>query len=122
MTKFMQVWQRRWSWAILSVLFGVGSVIAVVGLALFAQHVQRVEANSTIKVTSYLGVATAAFGALCWVIIVYNRAALSLQEVGGNLGINSWLFPSFTLLTQIGLMGVGVLLIEKGYPAWQGCQ
>lgn len=111
---------ERTGWVILNILFGAGSVMAVVGLALFAQHLQSIETNALIKVISYLGAAAAAFGALCWVIIVYNRAALSPQEVGSNLGINNWLFPSFTLLTQVALMIVGFVLIQNGYPAWQG--
>jgi hypothetical protein len=109
---------ERTGWVILNILFGTGSVIAAVGLALFAQHVQTLGGNTTIRVVSYLGAASVVLGALCWVIIVYNRAALPPQELGSNLSINNWIFPAYTLLTQIGLMVVGFVLIQSHYPAW----
>ena len=73
---------ERTGWVLLNILFGIGSVVAVVGLALFAQHVQSIGDNPTVRVVSYLSAATAALGALCWVIIVYNRATLPPQELG----------------------------------------
>jgi hypothetical protein len=111
---------ERTGWVFLNILFGVGSVVAVVGLALFAQHVQSLGDNPTVRVVSYLSAAIAALGALGWVIIVYNRAVLPPQELGGNLSINNWIFPAYTLLTQIALMIVGFVLIQTGYPAWLG--
>jgi hypothetical protein len=111
---------ERTGWVILNLLFGTGSVLAAVGLALFAQQVQPSGDNTTIRVVSYLAAASVALGALCWVVIVYNRAALPPQELPGNLSINNWIFPAYTLLTQIGLMGVGFVLIQSPYPGWLG--
>lgn len=68
---------ERSGWILLNILFGLGSIIAVIGLALFAQNVQSIENNITVRIVSYLGAAIATVGAICWVIIVYNRAVLS---------------------------------------------
>jgi hypothetical protein len=111
---------ERTGWIFLNILFGVGSIVTVVGLALFAQHVQSIGDNTTVKVVSYLGATVAALGALCWVIIVYNRAALPPQELGSTLSINNWIFPAYTLLTQIALIMVGFTLIQSSYPVWLG--
>lgn len=112
--------KERVGWVLLNILFGAGSVVAVVGLALFAQHVQGMGDNTTVRVAGYLSAAIAALGALCWVIIVYNRATLPPQELGSSLSINNWIFPAYTLLTQIALIVVGFVLIQSGYPTWLG--
>jgi hypothetical protein len=109
---------ERTGWVLLNILFGTGSVVAVVGLALFAQHVQSITDNTAVRVVSYLSLVTIALGALCWVIIVYNRATLPPQELGISLSINNWIFPAYTLLTQIALVGIGFVLIQSGYPGW----
>ncbi len=109
---------ERAGWIFLNILFGLGSIIAVIGLALFAQHVQSIENSITMRIVSYLGAAIAAVGAICWVIIVYNRAVLAPQEVAINLGVNNWTFPAYTLLTQLALMIVGFVLIQSNYPGW----
>lgn len=107
-------------WLLVNILFGAGSVIAIVGLGLFVRHVQGIGDNQSVKLVSYLSLAAAAFGALLWVIISYNRVALAPQELASNLGVNTWLFPAYTLFTQFALMIVGFLLIQSGYPRWQG--
>ena len=111
---------ERTGWIIVNILFGLGSVIVVIGLALFAQHIQTLDTSSIVKIGGYLGVATASLGVLFWVIIVYNRAALSPEQVASSLSINDWIFPAYTLLTQITLIIVGFVLMQSGYPAWMG--
>jgi hypothetical protein len=106
------------TWTLLNALFGTGSVIAVVGLMLFAQHVQTISDNALVRSAGFLGAVTAALGALCWVIIVYNRAVLPPQELASNLSINDWIFPAYTLLTQIALLIIGYTLVQSGYPTW----
>lgn len=109
---------ERTGWVILNILFGIGSILTFVGLAMFAQHVQSIGYNTLVKAVSYLGVATAALGALCWIIIVYNRAALPPQELNDTLSVNNWIFPAYTLLTQCSLVVIGFVLSQSGYPAW----
>src|SRR5215216_996013 len=56
---------ERTDWVLVNILFGTGSVVSVIGLALFAQHVQSLGNNPTVRVVSYLGVVIAALGAFC---------------------------------------------------------
>jgi hypothetical protein len=107
-------------WLVVNLLFGVGSILTVIAFALFAAHVQSMAVSSGVKLGAYFAAAAAGFGAVLWVIIVYNRAALPAQEVAANLGINSWMFPVYTLLTQLSLIVVGLVLLQSDFPAWQG--
>jgi hypothetical protein len=104
----------RMGWLFVNILFGVGSIVAVLGLSLFSLHVQSISG----RLISYLGAAAAAFGSLLWVIIVYNRAVLPAEALGSDLSVNSWMFPVYTVLMQIGLMIIGFVLIQSGYPGW----
>jgi FtsH-binding integral membrane protein len=110
----------RRGWLVSCVLFGAGSVVAVVGLALFALHVQAIRDNAIVKLLLWLATAGAAFGALQWVIIVYQRATLPLEKIFNNGNSNKWAFPAYTILTQIALIIVGFVLLQTGYPSWLG--
>lgn len=47
-----------------------------------------------------------------------SRIVPTPHEVAINLGVNNWIFPAYTLLTQLALMIVGFVLIQRNYPAW----
>src|SRR5262245_61155909 len=82
------------AWAISQILFGLGSVGVVVGLVLFTPQLR----NTSAARSTYLGLATIALGTLCWVVIVYERATLPIQEVFASPTFG-WLFIAYTLLT-----------------------
>lgn len=107
-------------WLLVNILFGAGSVVAVIGLGLLGLHIQGTANSSIVKLAAYAAPALAGLGGLFWVIIVYNRAVLPAPEIANNLGINAWMFPTYTLLTQVALMLVGWVLLQSGYPAWLG--
>ena len=107
-------------WLLVNILFGAGSVIAVIGLALFSLHVQGLASSPGVKLGGYVATAAAGIAALFWVIIVYNRVVLPPQAIANNLSINTWMFPAYTILTQLALIIVGFMLIQSGYPAWLG--
>jgi hypothetical protein len=107
-------------WLLSNFLFGAGSVISVIGLVLVGLHIQTIRNETSVTVAIYLAAALAGLAALFWVFIVYKRAVLPAQEVAGNLGINAWMFPLYTILTQIALIIVGWVLIQSGYPTWLG--
>ena len=109
----------RRGWLISCFLFGAGSLVTVVGFAIFA--VQIVSNSAIIKLALWLAIASAAFGALQWVIIVYKRATtLPLEKIFNDDSGNNWAFPVYTILTQIALIVVGFVLVQTGYPAWLG--
>jgi hypothetical protein len=107
-------------WAIVSVLFAAGSVVAAIGLAFFARHVAEIGLmrESTL---AWGAAVVASIGALCWVIVNYYRITHSPEQVflGGSLS-GDWLFPAYTILTQISLLVVGYVLVQAGYPGWLG--
>jgi hypothetical protein len=110
----------RTGWNISCVLFGAGSVIAVIGLGLFALHIQTVSDNNLLKLIDYLAAIVAGIGALMWVIIVYNRIILPAESFTGNPNIKDWMFPVYTIFTQLAMIAIGVVLLQTGYPAWLG--
>jgi hypothetical protein len=110
----------RGGWLIANVVFGVASIAAVAGLALFGIQAQSTGDLTQVRVGSVLGTAAAAIGTALWVIILYNRVVSPLQEMTSNLSTNPWIFPAYTLLMQIALVIVGVVLLRSNYPGWLG--
>jgi hypothetical protein len=110
----------RTGWIVSSVLFGAGSVVAVIGLFLFSRAVSG-SLSSSASLIAY-GAATAALiGALFWVTVVYFRIAHTPEQifVEGSLS-GQWMFPLYTALTQIALVAIGYVLLQAGYPGWLG--
>jgi hypothetical protein len=112
--------EDRTGWVVASVLFGAGSVVAVVGLFLFARAVSGSLASST-ALLAYGAAVIALIGALLWVAVVYLRITHTPEQVflEGSLS-GQWMFPLYTALTQVALITVGYVLLHAGYPAWLG--
>ena len=110
----------RTAWVITSLLFGAGSVVAVIGLFLFARTVSGSLASTT-TLLAYGAATIALIGALFWVAVVYLRIAHTPEQVflEGSLG-GQWMFPLYTALTQVALITVGYVLLQAGYPGWLG--
>jgi hypothetical protein len=107
-------------WTVAHLLMGAGSLIAAIGLLLFARQVQSITHKKYVRMASYLAGAMAIVGALVWVIISYNRIVLSPEELVHNLNITGWMFPIYSILTQIALVFIGFVLLQSGYPKWVG--
>ena len=110
----------RTGWNVSSTLFGAGSVVTVIGLLLFALHVQSASDNATLKLASILAVIAAAVGAALWVIVVYGRITMSAQEWVSGVNVNTWMFPTYMILTQLAWIVIGYTLAQTGYPGWLG--
>jgi hypothetical protein len=110
----------RTGWVMTSILFGAGSVVAAIGLFLFARTVSSTVESSTSALAH--GAAIIAFiGALFWVIVNVLRIAHTPEQVfleGSLLG--GWLFPLYTVMTQAALIAVGYVLLQTGFSAWLG--
>jgi hypothetical protein len=109
------------AWRISSLLFGAGSIVAVVGLFLFANLVSTNGARPLVEFVAYSASVAAAIGAAFWVIVVYYRVTDTPERIfqGGSVDGN-WLFPAYTVLTQLALLGIGYVLLQAGYPNWLG--
>lgn len=112
--------QDKTGWLIAHLLFSAGALLTVIGLGLFAVHVQTVSQDGLIRPVMILSAGVALLGVVLWLIVVYNRITLPAEEVFGNASINPWMFPAYTILTQIALMIFGFVLVQTGYPTWLG--
>ena len=104
-------------WAVAHLLMGAGSLIAAIGVVMFARQVKSLSNNRNVEIAGYLGAALAIVGALFWAIVGYNRVARAPQEVVANMDA-SWMGPAYFFLTEIALILVGFLLLQTGYPKW----
>jgi len=109
-------------WAVGNLLMGAGSLIAAIGVVLFARHVQSLSNNRNVRIAGYLGAAMAVVGALFWAFVIYNRVTKTPQEVVANmdgpLWMGVWMGVGYFLLTEIALIIIGFLLLQTGYPKW----
>ena len=105
---------NRTAWSASQVLFGLGASIAAIGLGFVAHHLRGAPG----AVWAYIGLAAVILGAVLWDGLVYLRAVDPEGFVEGRLV--GWLFPAYTLLTQVGLLAFGVSYLRAGYPAWLG--
>jgi hypothetical protein len=110
----------RTGWLVSCILFGAGSVVAVIGLALFAIYVQSVSENTIVKLIIFLATAGTAFGALQWLAIIFKRIRFPVETFATSTNANDWTFLIYTVLTQIALIVVGFVLLQTGFPAWSG--
>jgi len=101
-------------WAASQALFGLGALVAAVGMGMAAQHLRK----SSLAVLGYLGAAALLVGAVIWGALV-TRWALDPQTFltvePGNVQ-----FLAYSLITQAGLALFGVALLRSNLPSWPG--
>jgi hypothetical protein len=107
-------------WAVAHLLMGAGSLIAAIGVVVFARQVQRLSNNRNVRIAGYVVAAMAVVGALFWAIAIYNRVSKTPQEVIANMDAPLWTTAGYYLFTEIALILVGFLLLQTGYPKWLG--
>jgi hypothetical protein len=105
-------------WAVGNLLMGAGSLIAAIGVVLFARQVQSLSNNRNVRIAGYLGAAMAVVGALFWAIVLYNRVTTAPQEVVANMDDPRWMAVGYFLLTEVALTLIGFLLLQANYPKW----
>jgi hypothetical protein len=110
----------RTAWVISSVLFGAGSIVAVLGLFLFARAVSGSLSVPTTLI-AYGAAIISLVGAIFWVVVVYLRITHTPEQIflEGSLG-GQWMFPLYTILTQVALIAFGFVLLQTEYPVWLG--
>jgi hypothetical protein len=99
------------AWAISQILFALGSIVVAAGFAMLTLQLRGTRG----AFFAYLGAAAITLGTLCWVVIVYRRATLPLQEVFESPTFG-WLFVAYTLLTQAALIAYGFAFLQALYP------
>ena len=113
--------EDRGQWLFSSALFGAGGLIAAAGLLLFARHVQGLGLETFTGNLAVTAAIVAAIGAVFWTIVSYLRFTRTPEEIFIEGAISGgWLFPAYTVMTQLALIAIGYVLIQSGYPAWLG--
>lgn len=102
-------------WNISMVFFVLGSIITAVGLGLF---VFRSETSVRFLIPAYIGSAIILIGALLWSWHVIERI---ISPEGFARGTNTpFLFVLYSILTQFGLILLGIFLLYSNYSNWVG--
>ena len=101
-------------WYVSQVLFGAGAVTTALGIAIYAVSV-RLESFAPLVWTS---VALLAAGVVLWLWQVIARAADPERFAQGQSP--AWAYLASFLLTEAGLIVLGVALLSSPLPAWVG--
>lgn len=103
----------RQAWTLSQWLFGLGAVIVAVGFAVSASHSHGID-----RLLAFLAFFLLIIGAGLWSRHVYLRAIEPQSFTTGVLP--AWHFVSYTLLTQAGLVLIGIAFLHSGLPSWVG--
>jgi hypothetical protein len=106
--------ESRQAWVISQFLFTSGAIITAIGFGLNAYHFR----DFSIVWLAYLGFFALIIGAGLWSWHVYLRAIEPEAFTAGTL--SAWHFMAYTLLTQVGLVVIGVVLLRSELPGWVG--
>ena len=106
--------ERRAIWRIAQPFYGLGAVIAAVGVGYLAVDAPTQASRATFAVAC----AALVVGALAWAWSLYLRATRIADFALGRLP--GWPFTTYVLLTIGGLALLGVGLLTGGFPVWLG--
>jgi hypothetical protein len=110
----------RNGWNVATTLTAIGSLLPVIGLALFTRYLQLSRIQKNIRIVSSLAAAMTAAGVLFWLVICYYRIILPSQDLILDNRYPDWFFVVYSLLTATGLIIFGFVLLQGGYPKWLG--
>ena len=102
------------AWIKSQVLFGVGSVVTVIGIALLASDGR----DGSFAWLMLISTALLTLGLVPWLGHLYARAADPAAFARG--AVPAWLFLLYAALTEVGLAIFGVALMFSPYPDWLG--
>lgn len=99
-------------WIFGHILFGLGSIITVVALGIQSYGLKEI----AYSMWSHLGVILLSLGAVLWCWTVIDRI---INPEDFAYGRNTpYLFPAYSLLTQVGLAFIGIMLLKASVANW----
>ena len=104
----------RAAWTIAQVLFAMGALLTVLGVALAAVHFR----DQPVSPLLYASVAILLVGVVPWVWHVYLRGVDPAAFTDGALPV--WHFAGYSLLTLTGFALFGAALLRIGLLQWVG--
>jgi hypothetical protein len=117
--------QRRRTWQTVNLSIAVAAVLLVLGVAALAEPLQAAGAGVLVP----LSLAGLLMGAALWLASLTFRittmtAASGVEPPGGFAAPSAWaggLFLGWTALANAAVLGLGVAIVDSGYPAtWSG--
>ncbi|RXZ66905.1 hypothetical protein [Agromyces albus] len=102
------------AWIVSQVLFGVGSLVTVIGIGLLAPD----DRDGSFAWLMLASTALLALGLVPWLGHLYARAADPARFAEG--AVPAWLFLLYAALTEVGLAVFGLALLASPYPDWLG--
>lgn len=100
------------AWIVSQVLFGLGSLVTVIGIGLLASD----DRDGSFAWLMLIGTALLMLGLVPWFGHLYARAADPAAFADGK--VPAWLFLLYAALTEVGLAIFGVALLASTYPDW----
>lgn len=96
------------------VLFGLGSIITVIGLGLIIKHFKEIQGYNI----AFAAVLLMFAGALLW---TWHTTERIIDPEGFVYGKNTpYLFAIYSVFTQAGLFIIGLFLLKTVVPGWIG--
>jgi hypothetical protein len=102
------------AWTVAQVLFGLGAVITAVGVVLLAIH----QGALPFAWVMWVSAAVLALATVPWVWLLVARTTGAEAFARGALA--AWPAMTYFVVTEIGLVVLGVALLLGPYPSWLG--
>ena len=106
--------EYRTAWIVSNVFFGLAGLVTTIGFVLFSLQLR----GSGIVWLASIGAIAYAFGTLAYAIFLYRRTVNPSQL------FTNYTFSPLTIFLiaslMIGLLLMGVVLLQVGYPGWLG--
>ena len=107
-------------WTLSQLGIGIGSLVAAIGLGLFAREVPGISEDSKMQRAGMIAGVLVVLGGLSSAIERYGLAFQSPEEVVSSLANDSWTGPVFGLLTRIATLLFGYVLLKSNYSKKMG--
>lgn len=107
-------------WRFINLAFGSGSVVATIGLLLFAVVTSSLDGPNYVRWLAWAAAIMAGVGLVLWLLIIADRiiSPQNFTSPGGSGA--AWWFPAYTVLTQLAIITLGYVVLQSGFPAWLG--
>jgi len=99
-------------WIFGHILFGLGSIITVVALGIQSYGFKEIP----LSMWSHLGVFLMSVGAVLWCWTVIERI-IGPEDFANSMN-TPYLFPAYSVLTQVGIAFIGIMLIKTSVANW----
>ncbi|MDQ0577004.1 MFS family permease [Agromyces albus] len=112
--KLERISESMRAWIVSQVLFGLGSLVTVIGIGLLASDGR----DGSFAWLMLISTALLMLALVPWFGHLYARAADPAAFAEGAMP--AWLFLLYAALTEVGLAIFGVALLVSPYPDWLG--